>query len=313
MNKKSKYVFNFIVAIIIAVYALFNTDLTKDIKKSFASISDVVKEVDNGLEKENKKVSKNEMLSVYFLDVGQADSILIRVGDKNMLIDAGNNEDGTLLVNYFKELGINNFKYVVASHPHEDHIGSMDDIINNFDIDEFYMPNKITTTKTFEDMLDALDNKNMKYNVFSDGYEFTIDDAKFEVISAGFIDGDINDSSIVLKLIYGNNSFLFTGDATYNVENKILNSDIKSDVLKVGHHGSKYSTSSKFLEKVSPKYAVISVGKNNIYNHPEESTLKKLESKNIKVYRTDILGTIIFTSDGDNINIKNVTTNTDGG
>ena len=313
MNKKSKYVFNFIVAIIIAAYALFNTDLTKDIKKSFASISDVVKEVDNGLEKENKKVSKNEMLSVYFLDVGQADSILIRVGDKNMLIDAGNNEDGTLLVNYFKELGINNFKYVVASHPHEDHIGGMDDIINNFDIDEFYMPNKITTTKTFEDMLDALDNKNMKYNVFSDGYEFTIDDAKFEVISANFIDGDINDSSIILKLIYGNNSFLFTGDATSNVENKILNSDIKSDVLKVGHHGSKYSTSSKFLEEVSPKYAAISVGKNNIYNHPEESTIKKLESKNIKVYRTDILGTIIFTSDGDNINIKNVTTNTDGG
>ena len=310
MNKKSKYIFNFIVAIIIAVYALFGTDLTKDVKKNLASVSDAIEKIDTGLNSEH--VNKNETLSIYFLDVGQADSILIRLNGQNMLIDAGNNEDGPLLVNYFKELGIEDFKYVVATHPHEDHIGGMDDIINNFNIDTFYMPDKITTTKTFEDVLDALENKNMKYNTLNDGDKFNIDDANFEVISGGFTNSDINDSSIVLKLVYLNNSFLFTGDATRNVENKILDKDIKSDVLKVGHHGSKYSTTDKFLDKVSPKYAIISVGKDNIYNHPSSNTITKLENKGIKIYRTDSLGTIILDSDGNNINIKNINTNTNG-
>lgn len=310
MNKKSKYIFNFIVAIIIAVYALFNTDLTKDIKKNLASVSDAMKKMDTDLN--SKYVNKNETLSVYFLDVGQADSILIRLNGQNMLIDAGNNEDGPLIVNYFKELGIENFKYVVATHPHEDHIGGMDDIINNFNIDTFYMPDKITTTKTFEDVLDALENKNMKYNTLNDGDKFNIDNANIEVISGGFTNSDINDSSIVLKLVYLNNSFLFTGDATSNVENKLLDKDIKSDVLKVGHHGSKYSTTDKFLDKVSPKYAIISVGKDNIYNHPSSNTITKLENKGIKIYRTDTLGTIVLDSDGNSINIKNINTNTNG-
>ena len=310
MNKKSKYIFNFIVAIIIAVYALFNTDLTKDIKKNLASVSDAMKKMDTDLN--SKYVNKNETLSVYFLDVGQADSILIRLNGQNMLIDAGNNEDGPLIVNYFKELGIENFKYVVATHPHEDHIGGMDDIINNFNIDTFYMPDKITTTKTFEDVLDALENKNMKYNTLNDGDKFNIDNANIEVISGGFTNSDINDSSIVLKLVYLNNSFLFTGDATSNVESKLLDKDIKSDVLKVGHHGSKYSTTDKFLDKVSPKYAIISVGKDNIYNHPSSNTITKLENKGIKIYRTDTLGTIVLDSDGNSINIKNINTNTNG-
>ena len=310
MNKKSKYIFNFIVAIIIAVYALFNTDLTKDIKKNLASVSDAMKKMDTDLN--SKYVNKNETLSVYFLDVGQADSILIRLNGQNMLIDAGNNEDGPLIVNYFKELGIENFKYVVATHPPEDHIGGMDDIINNFNIDTFYMPDKITTTKTFEDVLDALENKNMKYNTLNDGDKFNIDNANIEVISGGFTNSDINDSSIVLKLVYLNNSFLFTGDATSNVESKLLDKDIKSDVLKVGHHGSKYSTTDKFLDKVSPKYAIISVGKDNIYNHPSSNTITKLENKGIKIYRTDTLGTIVLDSDGNSINIKNINTNTNG-
>ena len=310
MNKKSKYIFNFIVAIIIAAYALFNTDLTKNIKKNLASVSDAMKKMDTDLN--SKYVNKNETLSVYFLDVGQADSILIRLNGQNMLIDAGNNEDGPLIVNYFKELGIENFKYVVATHPHEDHIGGMDDIINNFNIDTFYMPDKITTTKTFEDVLDALENKNMKYNTLSDGDKFNIDNANIEVISGGFTNSDINDSSIVLKLVYLNNSFLFTGDATSNVESKLLDKEIKSDVLKVGHHGSKYSTTDKFLDKVSPKYAIISVGKDNIYNHPSSNTITKLENKGIKIYRTDTLGTIVLDSDGNSINIKNINTNTNG-
>lgn len=309
-KNKFKFIFNFAVAVVIVLCVIFNTDFEKDMEKVLASISNVTKSLESNLDEEKTKM--NEVISVYFLDVGQADSIFIKVGNQNMLIDAGNNEDGKLLVNYFKEMGIEKFKYVVATHPHEDHIGGMDDIINNFDIETYYMPDVITTTKTFEDVLDALESKKMKYVIPKEDDKFNIDNANFEVIYSGLKSNNINDSSIVLKLIFKNNSFLFTGDATTKVENTILNKNIQSDVLKVGHHGSTYSTSDKFLKNVSPKYAVISVGKNNIYNLPSLNTIKNLENRNIKIYRTDLSGTIIFTSDGNNIDVKNINTNTNG-
>lgn len=302
-QKNIKKIINFVVAIIVIFIIVFKTDFLSDIKNT-ASVSNAIDS--------SEKLDVTDDLKVYFIDVGQADCIYINEGNYNMLIDAGNNEDGEKLVNYFKSLNIEEFNFVVATHPHEDHIGGMDDIINNFKIDNFYMPDKLSTSKTFEDVLDALSNNNLNYHVPEKGENFNLGDALFKVIYSGDDTNDINDSSIILKMTYGSNSFLFTGDATSNVEKIILNDDIKSDVLKVAHHGSDYSTTVEFLDKVSPKYAVISVGENNSYNHPSNSTLDKLSKRNIKLYRTDINGTIIFTSDGNNLSVDTIKTDTNG-
>lgn len=301
LNKLIRIIIGFVILIVVTIQG----NLFDNVSNATASINDSTKS-----DKIDAKVKEN--FSVSFIDVGQADSVLIRNGNYNMLIDAGNNEDGEKLVNYFKSLGIGEFTYVFATHPHEDHIGGMDDIINNFKIDNYYMPNKLSTTKTFMDVLDALDGCNLKYTVPNKGDTLKLGDANIKVIYPGDDKSNINDSSIVLKITYGKNSFLLTGDATSNVERKIYNEDIKSDVLKVAHHGSSYSSTDVFLDRVKPYYAVISVGKNNIYNHPSNKTLEKLNKRNIKVYRTDLDGTIVFTSDGENLSVKALKTDTNG-
>lgn len=304
-DKKLNKLIKIIIGLVILIVVTIQGNLFDNVSNATASINDSTKSY-----KIDAKVKKN--FSVSFIDVGQADSVLIRNGNYNMLIDAGNNEDGEKLVNYFKSLGIEEFTYVFATHPHEDHIGGMDDIINNFKIDNYYMSNKLSTTKTFMDVLDALDGRNLKYTVPNKGDTLKLGDANIKVIYPGDDKSNINDSSIVLKITYGKNSFLLTGDATSNVERKIYNEDIKSDVLKVAHHGSSYSSTDVFLDRVKPYYAVISVGKNNIYNHPSNKTLEKLNKRNIKVYRTDLDGTIVFTSDGENLSVKALKTDTNG-
>lgn len=304
-DKKLNKLIRIIIGLVILIVVIIQGNLFDNVSNATASINDSTKS-----DKIDAKVEEN--LSVSFIDVGQADSILIRNGNYNMLIDAGNNEDGEKLVNYFKSLGIEEFTYVFATHPHEDHIGGMDDIINNFKIDNYYMSNKLSTTKTFMDVLDALDGRNLKYTVPNKGDTLKLGDANIKVIYPGDDKSNINDSSIVLKITYGKNSFLLTGDATSNVERKIYNEDIKSDVLKVAHHGSTYSSTDEFLDSVGAKYAVISVGKNNTYNHPSNRTLDKLNKRNIKVYRTDLDGTITFTSDGENLSVQTLETDTNG-
>lgn len=251
-------------------------------------------------------------LNVYFIDVGQADSILLENKGHYMLIDAGNNEDGPKLVNYFNEQDIKEFDYVVGTHAHEDHIGGMDDIIKNFKIDNFYMPDAITTTKTFEDVLDALEETNVIFQTPKVNQTFNLQDTTITTLSVTADEKNLNDTSIVLKVKHGTNTFLFMGDASTKIEKNLLNKDIKSDVLKVGHHGSRYSTSLEFLKKVSPEYTVISVGENNTYKHPHEEILKRLEEQNIQIYRTDKQGTILAKSNGSIITFSTIKTDTNG-
>lgn len=263
---------------------------------------------------EKEVVSNPNNLIIHYVDVGQGDCILIGQNNEYVLIDAGNNEDGELLVDYFKQLGIEKFKYVIGTHAHEDHIGGIDNIINNFELEHFYMPDVITTTKTFEDVLDALLAKKKAFETPNIGDTFKLNDASFEVLYLGKDKSDLNNTSIVLKLTYKNTTYLFMGDATSKVEKILLDNEVNlnSDVLKVGHHGSQYSSTAAFLKQVSPSYAVIQVGENNDYNHPKQITLNKLEKLKTLTYRTDKHGTIILTSDGENISFETIKTNTNG-
>ena len=259
------------------------------------------------------KINPNNLV-IHFVDVGLGDCILIGQNNEYVLIDAGNNEDGQLLVEYLKELGVKKFKYVIGTHAHEDHIGGIDNIINNFELDKFYMPDVITTTKTFEDVLDALLKKQKAFDTPKIGDKFKLNDLEFEVLYLGTDKSDLNDTSIVLKLTYKNTTYLFMGDATSKVEKILINEgkDLSSDVLKVGHHGSQYSSTATFLKKVNPSYAVIQVGQDNEYDHPKQVTLDKLNKLNTLTYRTDEQGTIILTSDGENITFETIKTNTNG-
>lgn len=244
-------------------------------------------------------------LKIHYIDVGQGDSELIQVNGKNLLIDAGPNESRTKLMTYLKKQNIKKFDYVIATHPDEDHIGGMGDVIKKYPIDKFYTPKKIVNTKTFEYMIQQLKNKNMKIDTPEPGVQLDLGKnttaQMFAPNSSSY--PDTNNYSVVLKITYGNTKFLFTGDAEKTSESEMLdkNYDLSSDVLKVGHHGSSSSTSNKFLDKVNPKIAIISCGKNNKYGHPHKKTITKLKKKNIQIYRTDVDGTIILTSDGSKI------------
>lgn len=305
MTEKNKKKFiEAIIILIIAFFTIYYEDFTEK------TIEDEV--IQNRNTEEVIEISDGDKLNVYYLDVGQADSILIENNNKYMLIDAGNNEDGEKLVTYFKRLGITKFDIVVGTHAHEDHIGGMDDIINNFEIEDFYMPEVITTTKTFEDVLDALEGKQVAFQTPIIDSELVFENSKIKVLSVSDDDSDLNDTSVVLRLKYGTTSFLFTGDATEKIENTILNKEIKSDVLKVAHHGSSTSNSLSFLKRVSPTYAVISVGEGNSYNHPHDVMLNRLYDLNARVYRTDRDGTVVASSNGTLINFSMIDTNTDG-
>lgn len=254
------------------------------------------------------KVSVSQ-LKVHYIDVGQGDSILIQTPNgKNMLIDAGTNESTSKVTAYLSRLGITQLDIIAGTHPHEDHIGGMDAVINMFRVGKVYMPKVTATTQTYEDVITALKNKGLSITTPASGTTVDLDPAvKLEILAPNNSTyDDLNNYSIVFKLTYGNKSFLFTGDAQALSESEMLSKgyNLSADVLKVGHHGSNTSTSDAFLNAVNPKYAVISVGKDNVYGHPAQNTLQKLGAKGITTYRTDLNGTIVATSDGQNISFS---------
>ncbi len=252
----------------------------------------------------------SKKLQIYFLDVGQADSIFITNNGENMLIDAGNNEDGKLVVDFLRSMNITKIDYLIGTHPHEDHIGGLDDVINEMDIGKIFMPKKSSTTKTFKDVLTAISNKNLKVKAPKVGDKFNVGNAVCEVMSIENDADNANEASIVIEMTYGSQKFLFTGDMETKNEKARDWNDI--DVLKVAHHGSRTSSSKLFLSQTLPEVAVISLGKDNDYGHPHEEVVKRLENVEATIYRTDESGTILLVSDGEENEIQFLAISCDG-
>ena len=239
-------------------------------------------------------------LRVNYIDVGQGDSIFIQLpNNETMLIDAGEAYKSDNVINYLNNLGITKIDYVIGTHPHTDHIGGLEEVINTFDIGSIYMPRAVSTTKTYEDLLTTISNKGLKVKTAKSGVVVLDDDnLKLEFIAPNSDNySELNNYSAVLKLTYLDNTFLFMGDAETLSEEEIT-SEIKADVIKVGHHGSDSSSSLEFVKKVSPEYAIIMVGEGNSYNHPYQSIINRYENVGAKVLRTDLDGNIVCDSDG---------------
>ena len=250
-----------------------------------------------------------DLMCVHYIDVGQGDSTFIELPNKQtMLIDSGNPKDAGMISEYIRNLGYSKLNYVVATHPHSDHIGGMADIISEFETDTVYLPDVSHTSTVFENMVDAIYEKNINTERAKSGVT-VLDENNLKIEMLAPVNdtySDLNEYSAVVKIIYKETSFLFMGDSGHLSEREIINSgaDVSANVLKCGHHGSSTSSDSAFAHKVSPDYAIISCGANNSYGHPHDETIELFQSMNAKIYRTDTEGTIVAISDGKNISVE---------
>ena len=246
----------------------------------------------------------SEALEVHFIDVGQADAALLLCGDEAMLIDGGNADDSSLIYSYLKNNGIDYLDYVIATHPHEDHIGGLSGALSYADVGKVLSPVADSDNSHFEKLMKKARECGAEIEVPQIGECFALGDAEVEIIGPVRTDyEDINNVSLVLRVVYGETAFLFTGDAERESEQDILalGREVSADVLKVGHHGSRDSSTYPFLNAVMPKYAVISVGKDNSYGHPTEEALSRLSDAGAEILRTDEKGDIICISDGETV------------
>lgn len=245
-------------------------------------------------------------LRVIFLDVGQgASQLLISPSGHTMLIDAGNNDKEELMLHYLQAYGVSRLDLVIGTHPDADHIGGLDRVIDRLDVGEMYMPKVQSNTKTFESLLNSIHSKGLKVKSAKAGLELAWDErVQVKMLAPAMATGDNNNMSAVVKVTYGRTSFLLTGDAEAESERAMLESgaNLKADVLLVGHHGSKSSTTARFLNAVKPKYAVIQVGDNS-YGHPTKTVLNRLAKQQVEVYRNDLQGTVEIVSDGERYQI----------
>lgn len=250
--------------------------------------------------------TNNDLLKVHYLDVDQGDSIFIELpNNETMLIDAAESYQSENIINYLKNLNYQKIDYVIGTHPHTDHIGGLKNIINTFEIGKIYMPKVVSTTKTYESLLMAIKDKNLKINTAKGGTSIIDTDAlKINILAPNNSTyTELNNYSVVTKITYGTTKFLFMGDAEKLSENEIKE-NVTADVIKIGHHGSNTSSSIDFIKKVNAKYGIISVGLNNKYNLPKEETITNWENSGTKIYLTSTNGTIRASSDGTNIKIE---------
>ena len=245
-------------------------------------------------------------LEVHFIDVGQGDATLIFQGEHAMLIDGGENNRGWQIVDYLNYLGIEHLDYVIGTHPDSDHIGGLDTVIENISCDIVMMPELERDTASYEGIVRAVKEQGVKSISPKPGETYELGNAIFTILAPNDTYDNINDNSIALRLVHGDNSFLFTGDAEEEAEDDMLKSgrELASDVYKAAHHGSSGANSELFLMAVKPTYAVISCGENNEYGHPHSEVLNRLRMLGTEVYRTDEQGTIVAVSDGSEISFN---------
>ncbi len=248
-------------------------------------------------------ILSSEQAEVHIIDIGQGDSALVRTDNFNLLIDAGTGKFEEKLVAYLKDVGVTKIDIMLLTHPHEDHIGGADVVIDEFEVGEIIMPDATTDTRAFERVLDGAENKNIPISTVFRGDSFTEGGFKFDILSPDDKKySDLNNTSIVLKLTYGDVSMMFTGDAEALVEREILDAyseaDLKCIFLKAGHHGSSTSNTEEFLNAVSPEYVSISCETDNDYGHPHIEPLELFEKLKINVKRTDLEGSFVYVTDG---------------
>ncbi|MEG2353962.1 MAG: ComEC/Rec2 family competence protein [Clostridium sp.] len=282
-----------------------NTDTLKEsqIRKEdeISKEAEVLKEDSPADENHSSSNSASEEATIHFIDTGNSDSILIIQGDNSILIDGADNDDGNNIVNYLKKYNVNSITYMIATHPHADHIGGLDTIINNVKVENLLVANGSSDTKTYKDFITAASNKGLSPSVPLENAEFKLSDSSYIKILNSNGGSDANEQSLVTLFVNGDDKSLFTGDIEAETEGEILDRLPKINLLKVAHHGSKSSTTSAFLNKVNPEYAVLTVGKDNKYNHPHSETMNKLKTANIEVHRTDECSNVIFKSSGSGI------------
>lgn len=251
-------------------------------------------------------LASDDAAILYVFDVGQGDSILLHNGEYNVLIDAGPNSSEDKLIGELDELGLERLDCLVLTHPHEDHIGGADKVIENYKIDTLLMPDTISSSRTFESVLDAAEDAELEITVPRRGDKFSLGDLYFTVLAPDEgIQNETNDYSIVLKVEHGDCTFILTGDAEASSEAEMLDffgaDALKCDFLKSGHHGSSTSSSREFIHALSPSIAAISCGAGNSYGHPHEKVTKLYREEGITIYRTDTDGTLTFVSDGSSV------------
>ncbi|MBQ8967562.1 ComEC/Rec2 family competence protein [Ruminococcus sp.] len=249
-------------------------------------------------------------LEVHFIDVGQGDCTLVMSKGEIMVIDSGDRDDSNRVEKYLLEHGVTRINYLIATHPHADHIGEMAEIMGTFTVDNFIMPyvpeDYIPDTKCYEDMLKMASAMGVESS-YAEDKSFRLGECDVKMYASGIESSEnLNDYSVIVKLVHGSNSFLFTGDCENTEEADLLSRklDLKAKVLKAGHHGSYTSSSAEFLDEVLPDYAVISCGRNNDYGHPHDATLRRLSKYADNIYITSRDGDVVFISDGKGLSVE---------
>lgn len=291
INKKPIYTVAVLVVVIIAAIA------------ALASSSS------NEPEPINSNVTESNF-QAHYIDVGQGDCSLVVCDGQTLLIDAGENGHETDVINYLRSLGIEKLDYIIATHPHSDHIGGLPEVIEEFGMDNIIMPRlteeQTPTTKTYRLFLEAIQASGAKVISAKVGSTYTLGGASFEISGPVTDDAeDLNSMSVVAKVTHGENTFLFTGDAETEEEKEIVEAGVNldADVLKMGHHGSNTSSCKEFLAEVTPEICVIMCGADNDYGHPHKEPLERLKKHTNEIYRTDICGSIVISSDGENLDV----------
>lgn len=297
--KNKKIIISILSVIIVLVLSLFSEQL---------------KPLFEPLEADGTRIDSE--FSVHFINVGQGDCTLIKTPDGNMLIDAGENGYEKTVLDYLEAQGVDSLKYLVATHPHSDHIGGVAEVLDAVPTENIIMPrlskNNTPTTTTYEKMMTAIKKSGAKVIAAKPGNEYSFGGAEFTVLAPFEQDENLNNMSVVIKLTYKGYSFVFSGDAEKEVENQILKAgyDISADVYKGAHHGSSTSNSKKFVRAINPTYAVLSYEDGNSYGHPHRETVELFNEEGIVYYSTADYGTIIFTVDNNVLDILSVNNNT---